>query len=71
MDNDGNNSDDYYQVATTPELEYLVASGIVQGVTYKFKLVASNERGQSASSEPGIFLAASEPQAPAAPLLDS
>jgi hypothetical protein len=71
MDSDGNNSDDYYQVATTSEHEYLIASGIVQGVTYKFKLIATNERGSSASSEPGVFLAASTPDQPDAPQLES
>lgn len=47
MDSDGNNSDDYHEIGTTSETEFHISSGIQQGVTYKFKLMATNERGSS------------------------
>jgi hypothetical protein len=71
MDSDGNTNDDYYLVATVNEPEFLVASGIMQGLTHKFKIIATNQMGQSTASDPGIFLAASPPAAPEAPLKQS
>jgi len=69
MDGDGNASDDFVQLATTTNTFYNLASGVVQGVIYKFKLIATNSRGDSQPSEAAYVQAASVPAQPAQPQL--
>jgi hypothetical protein len=61
MDGDGNASDDYVQVATTTNTYYNIASGVVQGIVYKFKIIATNSRGNSQLSQPCLIQASSVP----------
>lgn len=46
-DPDGNASDDFVKLATTSDLFYTVNSGITQGTTYKFRILARNSIGFS------------------------
>jgi hypothetical protein len=60
-DPDGNVSDDFEFLDSTSNLFYTINSGIVQGTTYKFRIVAHNEIGDSTSSDVASALAASAP----------
>jgi predicted phage tail protein len=71
LDGDGNDSDDYVQIATTVNTFYNMASGVVQGVVYKFKIIATNSRGDSQLSPECLVQAASVPAQPLAPTLMS
>lgn len=42
VDEDGNNTDDFVEVTTTTNTFYNVASGVIQGTIYKFKITATN-----------------------------
>jgi hypothetical protein len=47
VDADGDTQDDFIEVTTTTNTFYNVASGIVQGTIYKFKVTATNQKGAS------------------------
>lgn len=66
-DSDGNSSDDFSSLATTTDTFFSVTSGIVQGTTYKFRILARNSIGVSPQSDIGTDTAASEPAQPATP----
>ena len=66
-DSDGNLSDDFSFLATTTDTFYSINSGIVQGTTYKFRILARNSIGVSPQSDMGTGTAASEPAQPATP----
>lgn len=48
---------------------YSIATGVLPGLTYQFKITATNGRGTSLQSPVGAALAASAPAQPAAPTL--
>ena len=64
-DSDGNSVDNFASLATTSNLFHTITTGITQGITYKFKIVAKNAVGSSDESPIGLALAASTPEQPA------
>ena len=70
MNNDTNvNSNNFVQVATVTTTFYSLTSGVVPGITYQFKITATNGLGTSLQSPTGAALAASVPAQPSAPTL--
>ena len=61
MDDDNNANDDFSYTATTTNTFYNLNSGVSQGTTYKFRIVARNQIGTSPQSPTGSDLAASVP----------
>jgi predicted phage tail protein len=70
MNNDTNvNSNNFVQVATVTTTFYSIANDVLPGITYQFKITATNNLGTSLQSAVGAALAASVPAQPAAPTL--
>lgn len=61
QDADNNANDDFVYLATTTNTFYNINSGVSQGTTYKFRIVARNSINTSPFSETGSALAASAP----------
>jgi acyl dehydratase len=61
VDSDGDSIDNFVQATTTTNTFYSVASGVVQGITYKFKVTATNQKGASEMSAMASVKAASVP----------
>ena len=60
-DADGNSVDNFATLTTTSNLFHTITTGVTQGITYKFKIVAKNAVGSSDESAIGSALAASTP----------
>lgn len=62
MNNDTNvNSNNFVQVATVTTTFYSIATDVLPGITYQFKITATNNLGTSLQSAVGAALAASVP----------
>ena len=63
------NSGTFVQVGTVTTTFFSLSSGVTAGITYQFKITATNGQGTSLQSATGLALAASVPAVPNAPTL--